>query len=196
MKARPCLAAGARGFTIIELMVVMVIAAVLLMVAIPSMTTFKRNAELTSATNNLVASINAARGEAMKRGMTAMVVPKANNDWSAGWLVFVDKNRNGSYDADTDVTVSEQNPLSGKPLSVLGTANSTADDAAARYLMFDASGYTKTKAGGFAAATMTIQRTDVTAFDQMRRVKIAQTGRVRSCRPASASDADCSDAED
>ena len=76
-----------RGFTLIELMVTLAIAAVLLLVAIPSMTAFKRNAELTSATNTLLASINAARGEAMKRGTNAMVVPANGSDWNTGWIV-------------------------------------------------------------------------------------------------------------
>ena len=55
--------AGA-GFTLIELMVTLAIAAVLMMVAAPSFVGFQRNSEMTSVTNSLLAAANAARAEA------------------------------------------------------------------------------------------------------------------------------------
>jgi type IV fimbrial biogenesis protein FimT len=64
-----------RGFTLIELMVTLTIAAVLALVVAPGLTAYKRNAELTSAINTLLSAVNAARSEAMKRGMKAMVIP-------------------------------------------------------------------------------------------------------------------------
>nr|MDH4446330.1 prepilin-type N-terminal cleavage/methylation domain-containing protein [Acidovorax sp.] len=73
------------GFTLIELVVTIAIAAVLMAVAAPSFIGFQRNSELTSVTNSLISATNAARAEAMKTGMNAFVVPTANgNDWSAG----------------------------------------------------------------------------------------------------------------
>ena len=182
----------ATGFTLIELMVVMVVVAALLVVVIPSMTTFKRDAELTSVTNNLMGAINTARGEAMKRAMRAVVAPMQGNDWTSGWVVFIDQNRNNAYDSATDTTVFQQGPLSSTVLSIAGST--TAADPAGAYLMFDGSGYARTRANnGFTAATLTIRRTD---SDSMRRIKISQTGRVRSCKPASATDPDCDDTED
>lgn len=173
-----------RGFTLIELMVTLAIAAILLMVAIPSMTTYKRNAELTSATNTLLAALNGARGEAMKRGMYAMVVPTNNGtNWNAGWVVFVDKNRTQAYNASADQTVLSQGPL---PSYFNVTGNGTAN-ASAPYIMFDASGYSKTKSGGFGALTLTLTRTDLSGTqlaDQTRRIVVASTGRTRTCRPS------------
>ncbi|MBC7375826.1 MAG: GspH/FimT family pseudopilin [Burkholderiaceae bacterium] len=179
-----------RGFTLIELLITLVIGGILMMTAVPALTTFKRNAELTSASNTLISSISAARGEAMKRGMNAMVVPSDGVNWSSGWLVFVDVNRNFTYNA-SDNTILSQNTIAST-LTVTGTNIASGGTP---YILFDASGYSKTKAGGFTPVTLTIARNDVSGTDvysEMRRLKIAQTGRVRTCKPANASDTTCS----
>jgi type IV fimbrial biogenesis protein FimT len=185
--ARPRAGSGA-GFTLIELMVTIAIAAILLMVAAPSFVTMKRNSELTSAANSFVAAVNAARGEAMKRGANALIVP-AGADWNTGWNVFVDADnaRNGVLDA-TDPVVQRQ-PALASYFSVTGSGTAAASPA---YVLFDASGYAKTKTAGFGALTLTIARNDVTGTeqtDQTRRIVIARTGRARACKPAT--DATC-----
>ena len=179
------------GFTLIELLVTLTIAAVLLVVVAPNLSAFKRNAELTSATNTLIGAINTARGEAMKRGMNTFIVPTNNgSSWNAGWVVFVDNNRTQAYDANTDQTVLVQTALPGY-FAVSGN-NSAVDGTP--YIMFDASGYSRLKTGGFGALTLTLTRTDLSGNDlnaQTRRIIIAKTGRTRSCKPASAADPTC-----
>ncbi|MDP9933164.1 GspH/FimT family pseudopilin [Variovorax paradoxus] len=170
------------GFTLIELMVTVAVAAVLLVVAVPSFVSFQRNSELTSATNSFVAAVNAARGEAMKRGMNAMVVPTTGTDWSTGWTVFVDQDRSGGLNTG-DTTVLQQPAF---PSYLSATGQGTASETPA-YIMFDASGYAKTKTAGFGALTMTIARSDVSdtaQTAQTRRIVIAKSGRARSCRPS------------
>ena len=179
------------GFSLIELMVTLTIAGVLLVVAVPSLSAFKRNAELTSATNTLIAAINAARGEAMKRGMSSFVVPANNgSNWNNGWVVFVDKNQSLSYEAATDGTILAQDAL---PTYFTVSGNNSASGASP-YIMFDASGYSKLKSGGFGALTLTLTRGDLSGRDQIeqtRRIIIAKTGRTRTCKPSSATDATC-----
>lgn len=186
------------GFTLIELMVTLAIGVILMLVAVPSFITYKKNAELTSATNTLLAAINAARGEAMKQGMNAMVVPTDNGAaWSAGWVVFVDKNRSQSY-TSTDTLVLSQ---AAQPSYIEVIGNGNADTASsAPYIMFDSSGYPRSKAGsgggtsGSGNLTMTLRRTDVSGTDQIdqtRRIIIANTGRARTCKPLSSSDSNC-----
>jgi type IV fimbrial biogenesis protein FimT len=167
------------------------IAAVLAVVAVPSLMTYQRNAELTSATNTLLAAVNAARGEAMKRGMNAMVLPADGVNWRSGWVVFVDQIRSQTYTDTADGTVLTQGPLKNY-FSITGTGSAA---GTAPYILYDASGYSKLKNGGFSALTLSINRTDVTGtavYEQTRRIVLARTGRARSCKPSSASDSNCS----
>ena len=186
-----------RGFTLIELVVTMAIAAVLMMVAVPSFVNFQRNSQLTSLTNSLVASIYAARGEAMKTGFNAFVVPTANgSDWTTGWIVFVDNNGDGSFSAADDTLVQTQ-PALESYFTASGTGSSGETPA---YIMFSSSGYSKTKSGssfgtgGFGALTMSIARSDAPAsavYEETRRITISSTGRLRTCKPLSATDNNC-----
>ncbi|RZL86396.1 MAG: prepilin-type N-terminal cleavage/methylation domain-containing protein [Variovorax sp.] len=172
------------GFTLIELMVTIAIAAILLMVAAPSFVTMQRNSELTAAANALVAGINAARGEAMKRGVNAVVVPTDAANWRNGWTVFVDTStaRNGTLDA-SDIVVQQQPALASYfSITASGTANESPP-----YMMFDPSGYAKTKTTGFGPLTLSIARNDLTGTpkdEQTRRVIVARTGRARACKPS------------
>jgi type IV fimbrial biogenesis protein FimT len=180
------------GFTLIELMITISIAAILLSIAVPSLSAYKRSSELNSATSKLISSINAARGEAMKRGRNAMLVPTANGtSWNTGWIVFVDKDRSQTFDETSDVTIATEPAM---PTYINVSPNGTAA-ASPAYIMFDASGYPTTKAGGAPGdLTITVTRTDVNAtptFEETRRISVARTGRVRSCKPASASDTNC-----
>lgn len=181
----------ASGFTLIELMVTLALAAILMTVAVPSFVTYQRNSELSSFANSLLASVNAARGEAMKRGMNAMVVPAVGTNWDGGWVVFVDVDRDQAYDATKDITIF---PSDAKPSYITISGNGTTAGTTP-YVMYDASGYSKTTSGGFGASTFEIARNDVTGTAQLvqiRRLKIASTGRARICTPTSSTDPNCS----
>lgn len=178
------------GFTLIELMVTVSIAAVLMMMAIPSLGTYRRNAELTSVTNTLVASINTARGEALKRGLSAMLVPINNgSDWTTGWVVFVDTDSSRNYDVAKDTLVFTQ-PATESYIAISATGTA----GAASQIVFDSSGYPKSAAGASGNFTFVVQRNDGSAaadFSEKRYIFIARTGRTRVCKPLSATDPVC-----
>lgn len=105
----------AAGFTIIEIMIAVLVGSILMAVAIPSFTSIIRNNRLAAVTNTLVASINLARSEAVKRnGVVALchstnpdaaspVCSGTSGDWGTGWLVFA------SNDGSTSFSISNAN---------------------------------------------------------------------------------------
>lgn len=192
-----CPAKSGSGFTLIELMITLAIAAVLLVVGVPSFIDFQRNSELTSQTNSLVAALNAAKTEAMKRNTNAYVVPGGSSSlWTDGWIVFADTDRTGlTFEADKDFNVLTQPAIpSYFTITATGTASETAP-----YVKFDGSGYPRNTSNGFGAVTLSVQRNDLTGaalLQQTRRIKIASTGRVRTCKPETSTDAKCTSGDD
>lgn len=71
-----------RGFTIIELMVTLVVAAILLAIAIPSFTYLTVSSKLSTTANSLVNNLMVARMEAVKRNADMNVC--ANNTTTTG----------------------------------------------------------------------------------------------------------------
>jgi type IV fimbrial biogenesis protein FimT len=81
-----------RGFTMIELLVTISIAAIMLTIAIPSFQNFLLNSRLTSHTNDLVLGMAYAKSEAVKRGINVSVCASSNSStctgtWQNGWIV-------------------------------------------------------------------------------------------------------------
>lgn len=92
-----------QGFSLMELMVALAVAGVILGIAVPNFRDFMRNSRLTSASNDLIASINLARTEAVKRQLPVAICASANPNgapptcsgaWASGassaWVVWVD----------------------------------------------------------------------------------------------------------
>ena len=112
------------GFTLIELMITMVIAAIVLTQAVPSFMATVQNNRLITYTNDLVTDINLARSEAVKRGSRVVLCrsadPSSNtptcggtaNTWTTGWLVYADANSSGTFDAG-DTLVRVGMPVAG-----------------------------------------------------------------------------------
>lgn len=86
-----------KGFSLIELIVVLTIAGILLAIAGPGLQTFVTSNRLTSQANELLADISLARSEAIKRNTATGVcasssgtICTASGNWANGWLVYYD----------------------------------------------------------------------------------------------------------
>jgi len=102
------------GFTLIELMVTISVAAILLALAAPSFQSLMISNRITAQTNDLVSDLAFARSEAIKRGATVTVCFAnsatscgAGTDWTQGWMVFVDTGTAGNATGDTILRLHE-----------------------------------------------------------------------------------------
>lgn len=106
------------GFTLLELVAVIVVAAIMVTMAVPSFVTFVKNNRMTTQINDFVASTNMARMEAIKRSQRVVVCKSSDGNtcstsaagWEQGWIAFVDANANGAHDAAEDI-ISSHNAL-------------------------------------------------------------------------------------
>ena len=83
------------GFTLVELMIVLVIVAVLLVLALPSFSTLTQRTKLKSYANEVVASVYLARSEAIKRNAVMTLCTSTDGTsctggdaWEQGWIVM------------------------------------------------------------------------------------------------------------
>ncbi len=106
------------GFTLLELMVTLAVAAVLCGTAAPALGTFFKNSGLKGAAYELIGALNVARSEAVKRGSRTILCHSTEphnatpacggsaKDWSTGWLVFIDEDGNSDFDIGTDILLT------------------------------------------------------------------------------------------
>lgn len=115
-----CLRQG--GFTAIELMVVLSIMVVLATLAAPSFTAMIQRWRVQQSIEELSGTFYLARSEAMRRGVEVHLMKLDSGadctsttatDWSCGWILYADLNRNGKYDssgADADFLIQNHTP--------------------------------------------------------------------------------------
>ncbi|GAB4392399.1 MAG: GspH/FimT family pseudopilin [Gammaproteobacteria bacterium] len=159
-----------KGFTLIELMITLSIAAILLVLAAPSFETIIQNNRAVTLTNNFVTSLQLARGEAIKRGQTVSVCAASTTTqtacgnathWNNGWIVFVDDNNDGVIANTADRLYLQQAPAAG---TTIVTTQSR--------ISFASTGFVASGAGSIVLAATGCSGTHA------RTLSVANTGRI------------------
>jgi type IV fimbrial biogenesis protein FimT len=190
------------GFTLVELMVAVSIAAILLAVGIPSFRSTIASNRLTSTTNDLVGTLSQARSEAIRRGARVTVCVSSDGEtcattgtWEQGWISFVDVTRSG-----TTAEVNNPDPLNPVELLLAVTqrgATSTlikgSTDAAmggpdvAQYVSFSSDGTARKMLGTAGGGILRICEPSSALINanRAREIDVSAVGRMSTTTPTS-----------
>jgi type IV fimbrial biogenesis protein FimT len=100
-----------KGFTLLELIIIIAILGITMAFAAPGLSTMMANNRISSDASDFAAALQLAKAEAVARVNRVMVCKKnttsngciTSGDWSQGWIVFSDNNANGGVDAGETV---------------------------------------------------------------------------------------------
>ena len=175
-----CRSSGGRssGFSLIEVIVVMALAATLLSIAIPAFSSMMAQNQLAAATNAARGALMAARQSAVTKGRSVSIcagTPDAGctGNWSVGsWLVFEDDDHSGDFDADEQVVRHGRVPALG------GAVRLDANGPLRTALVYVPMGHAERVSGAFGAGRLRVcVEHDLDA--NARELVISASGRVR-----------------
>ena len=101
-----------RGAALLEWLLALALMATLAALAGSHLQAMAHAMQTTSVSQTLVRSLRMAQHEALRRSADVEVQPLVcarlldiDHDWSCGWQIFIDRNGNRAFDADTDTAV-------------------------------------------------------------------------------------------
>lgn len=141
-----------RGFTLVELLVTIAIAAILAAIAVPSYQGFIASNTAESLQSRLATAFVTARVEAATRNQGVSVCASSNGiactgatTWTNGWIVFTDANSNLTVDAAAGDTVLQVHQQANATYTV-AVVNNAAAPVAIAGLAFNNQGFTQNAA--------------------------------------------------
>ena len=167
----------ARGFTLVEMLIVVTIVGILSGAAFPYLGTVMDSIRMRSIANAFLSSMHVARSEAIKRNGRVALCKSADGSacantghWEQGWIVFHDADNDGAADAGEQVIQRVQALPAGFRLS--------GNQLVSRYISFSPTGTTRTAGGAFQAGTVTLCKTSGRSSEG-REVVLNNVGRMR-----------------
>lgn len=181
------------GFTLIEILVAVAVAAILLGIGIPSFSGAIKNSQVSSDYNELTQALYLARSEAIKSGTPITVCPRKTDTaqqcgttqahWDHGWLVFQDNQlatgENNAEVGPLDVIIAIHPPKrSDNDITAKGSIDRTRNTVSDRtYIRYSSDGSSNWGNGSFLLC-------DYEEFEHSRVLNVAPTGDVRPGRPS------------
>ncbi|MFA7526735.1 MAG: GspH/FimT family pseudopilin [Ottowia sp.] len=169
----------ARGFTLIEMMVVIAITAILILIGMPSLRFLMERNAIASQVNTFIGSVTLARSEAIKRNASVVLCRSENadtadeqdlscattGDWKSGWIVFMTHDSTSNFDpGEGDVLLRVQGPFKD---------SGGIQQSQYKRIQFRNSGIASSGVSSFTFDSVSKNTA------QMRRVCVSITGRVR-----------------
>lgn len=185
-----------RGFTIIEMVIAITIAAFILMAAAPSTTAWMRNTRIRTAADSITAGLQQARNEAVRRNQPVGFYLVSDNDGmsmtddcalsssSGGWVVAL-ASPAGKCATDRDTFIALRVPgntadgltVAGLDASALAAANAVTFNGYGQLTGANSLGCIRVRNGADASA-------------RGLNIAVNPGGQVRMCDPAVTSDSD------
>lgn len=162
-----------RGFTLIELMIVLALLALMLGLAAPSFQRTIARQKVTATTSDLMASVMQARSEAITNNQQTIVQPLVDSDWSRGWRTYIDTDKSKTFAAGTDQLISTVAPAADTVVQNEKALN----DAVGNLIGFNPTGFLL----GNNAGRVVFASAMIPAAEYRKGIKISVTGRARVC---------------
>lgn len=168
-----------QGFTLIELMVVLALAAIIATFAVPSFQSAMARQKLNLAASDLLVSVMQARSEAIKNNRRAIVQPIDSTNWSRGWLIHVAMDNNNSYDEGTDTLIATVPPAADSVVQYEAVRKPSVGNV----IGFDPNGFVLERDAG-----RVVFSSSILGSGYKKGVIISITGRARICTSQPSSD--------
>ena len=164
------------GFSLIELMITLVVMSVAMAMAVPGFRYLNNSSRITAPANELVAGLQLARAEAVRRNARVVLCGSSDgascaggSNWG-GWIVFADTDSDNTVDAGEDVLMTYAVQA---PATLQSSAAMTAGT-----LVFRSDGFARDTAGALLQATVRACVATTVPSDNVRDVTIGTGTRV------------------
>ncbi|WP_421621618.1 GspH/FimT family pseudopilin [Alkalilimnicola ehrlichii] len=163
------------GLTLIELMIMVVVATILLGIGIPALGHLVEHTRLTTTTNQLLTALHVTRSEAIRRGHAVTLCTSkdgftctSDTLWHEGWLLYENPTRTG-HPSSPEAILQVENGWADQNVTA------TSNQPVSQYITYDGLGQSKRLSGALLMGTIKI----CGKSDKGRAIIISSAGRPR-----------------